>query len=78
MKTVRDLEVWKKAHQLTLEVGKAARWFPTDKRFGAIHQLRRACGAIPISIVEGLKRNGIENQIHFLNIAESSLEETKY
>lgn len=78
IKSFRDLKVWEKTHQLTLDVYKATKGFPDDERFGLTTQLRRACSSVPTNIVEGFKRQGKKDQAHFFNVAQSSLEETKY
>ena len=78
MKTFRDLKVWEKAHELTLAVYKVAADFPTDERFGLSAQIKRSSASIATNIVEGFKRNGAKDKVHFVNLADSSLEETKY
>ncbi|RLF34767.1 MAG: four helix bundle protein, partial [Thermoplasmata archaeon] len=78
MKTFKELKVWQKAHQLVLEIYKITRSFPKEERFGLVIQIRRSVSSIPTNIVEGFKRKSKKDFAHFLNIAESSLEETKY
>ena len=78
MKTFRDLKVWQKAHNLTLRIYKITKKFPKDEKFGIISQLRRSASSIPTNIVEGFKRRSNKEYSYFLNLAESSLEETKY
>ncbi len=76
--TFRDLKVWQKAHRLVLEVYKITKSFPSDEKFGLSSQLRRAAASISTNIVEGQKRKSRKEFLHFLNLADSSLEETKY
>lgn len=78
MKTFRDLRVWQKAHELTLAIYKATRSFPPDEKYGLTSQLRRAVASVPTNIVEGYRRRGGREFLRFLNIAEGSLEETRY
>ena len=78
MKTFQDLLVWQKAHKLVLEIYKITREFPRDEKFGIVAQIRRSVSSIPSNIVEGLKRKSRKDFAHFLNIADASLEETKY
>jgi len=78
VKTFKELKVWQKAHQLVLEIYKITRSFPKEERFGLVIQIRRSVSSIPTNIVEGFKRKSKKDFAHFLNIAESSLEETKY
>ena len=78
VKTFRELIVWQKAHALTLEIYRITRVFPQDEKFGLVSQLRRSASSIATNIVEGHKRNGRKDFLHFLNLADASLEETKY
>jgi len=76
--TFRDLKVWQKSHDLTLRIYKITKHFPSEEKFGIISQLRRAASSVPTNIVEGFKRRSVKEYSYFINIAESSLEETKY
>jgi len=76
--TFRDLKVWEKAHELVLEVYKITKEFPGEEKFGLVSQLRRSAGSIPTNLAEGYKRKSRRDFAHFVNIAEGSLEETKY
>jgi len=78
MRTFRDLKVWQKAHELTLEMYKVTKDFPKEEKFGMVSQLRRSVSSIPTNIVEGFKRRSRKDFAHFINMAEGSLEETKY
>lgn len=78
MKTFRDLKVWEKSHGLVLEIYKVTKIFPRDEKFGLVSQLRRSASSVPTNIVEGFKRKSNRDFAHFLNLADASLEETKY
>ena len=52
--------------------------FPTDERFGLTNQIRRSSVSIPANIAEGFKRKTETDKVRFFNIAQSSLEETRY
>ena len=78
MKTFKDLRVWQKSHQLTLEIYKITDNFPTEEKFSLISQLRRASVSVTSNLVEGFKRQTIKDKLHFYNMAEGSLEELKY
>jgi four helix bundle protein len=77
-KNFTELKVWQKAHELVLSVYKITKSFPDDERFGLISQIRRSSVSVAANIVEGHKRKSDKDFAHFLNIAEGSLEETKY
>jgi four helix bundle protein len=74
----QDLQVWKKAHQLVLDVYRMTKAFPDDERYGLVSQMRRAAVSVPANIAEGFKRRGQADKTRFYNIAEASLEEVKY
>lgn len=77
-KNFRDLIVWKKAHEWVLNVYEFTKRFPKEELFGLTSQLRRSAVSVPANIVEGFKRYGLNDKIRFYNIAQSSLEESRY
>ena len=74
----QGLNVWRHAHQLTLQVYELTQEFPPEERYGLTSQMRRAAVSVPANIAEGFKRQGIKDKLKFYNIAEGSLEELKY
>lgn len=76
--TFKEIKVWQKAHELVLEIYKITDGFPGSERYNLASQLRRSCASVPTNIVEGYKRRSDKDFAHFLNMADSSLEETKY
>ena len=77
-RTFRDLFVWQKAHQFALRVYKETQKFPSDERYGLTRQLRRSAVSIPANIAEGFVKRGIADKLRYLNIAQGSLEESRY
>ena len=73
-----DLEVWKKAHQLVLNVYQLTKEFPPEEKFGLVSQMRRAAVSIPANIAEGFKKRTLKDKTSFYNIAQGSLEELRY
>ena len=73
-----QLEVWKLAHTLTLNVYKKTRELPDEERYGLISQMRRSAVSVSANIAEGFKRRGNKDKIRFYNIAQGSLEELRY
>jgi four helix bundle protein len=78
MRDYRNLEVWRRAHQLTLRVYRLTKEFPDDERFGLISQLRRATVSIPANIAEGYGRYGDKEFRRFLGLALGSSSEVSY
>ena len=77
-RTFRDLLIWQKAHQFVLQVYKETQKFPSDERYGLTRQLRRSAVSIPANIAEGFVKRGIADKLRYLNIAQGSLEESRY
>jgi four helix bundle protein len=77
-KTFRDLLVWQKAHEFVLEVYRYTESFPQREIYGLVQQMRRAAVSIPANVAEGFKRRGKADKARFMNIAEGSLEESRY
>jgi four helix bundle protein len=76
--TFRDLNVWRKAHALFLDVYRVTQSFPREEMFGLTSQLRRAMTSIPANICEGFVKRGVSDKLRFYNIAQGSLEECRY
>ncbi|MGD9019436.1 MAG: four helix bundle protein, partial [Desulfuromonadales bacterium] len=74
----QDLIVWQKAHDFVLATYRWTDQFSGQEKFGLTSQLRRSAVSIPANIVEGFKKRGIKDKIRFLNIAQGSLEESRY
>jgi|SRR5438270_8845135 len=75
MKDFRTLEVWKKAHALSLAIYKTTANFPAEERFGLTSQIRRCCVSIEANIAEGCGRGGDQDFRRFLFIALGSASE---
>jgi four helix bundle protein len=77
-KTFEDLVVWKKAPHLVLGVYRFSQCFPRSELYGLSSQFRRAAVSIAANIAEGFRKRGKADKIRFLNIAQGSLEESRY
>jgi len=78
VKDFRNLTVWNKGHQLTLEAYKATAKFPREEQYGLTSQIRRCCASIPANIAEGCGRRGNAELHRFLQIASGSASELDY
>jgi len=74
----KELEVWRKSHQLVLRIYQSTNKFPVDERFRLVDQICRAAASIPTNIAEGTGRHSKKEFLQFLYIARGSIEETKY
>ena len=77
-KAFTDLVVWQKAHALVLAVYRLTDGFPKSELYGLTSQLRRSAVSIPANIAEGFRKRGQADKLRFYNIAQGSLEETRY
>ena len=77
-KTFEDVELWQKAHKLVLSICKFTDDFPKQEMFGLTSQLRRAAVSVPANFAEGFKKVGLSDKLRFYNIAQGSLEESRY
>jgi len=73
-----QLNVWKLAHELTLDVYNRTRDLPNEEKYGLISQMRRSAVSVPANIAEGFKKRGSKDKARFYNIAHGSLEELRY
>jgi four helix bundle protein len=78
VKDFRDLQVWQKAHQLTLTVYRLTASFPQTERYGLTTQLRRSSASVAANLAEGCGRNGDAELARFCSIAMGSASELEY
>ncbi|HOU15043.1 MAG TPA: four helix bundle protein [Anaerolineae bacterium] len=78
MRDFRTLQVWEKAHRLTLAVYKATVTFPQTELYGLTSQIRRASASIPANIAEGCGRDTETELARFMHIAAGSASELEY
>jgi len=78
MKDFRDLEVWRKAHELTLAVYRATKAFPKEEMYGLTSQMRRASSSIGANIAEGCGKKTDADFARYLQNAFGSANELEY
>jgi four helix bundle protein len=77
-RTFSDLVVWQRAHQFVLAVYALTVGFPKQETYGLALQMRRAAVSIPANIAEGFRKRGKADKARYLNMAEGSVEESRY
>jgi four helix bundle protein len=78
MQDFKKLNVWKKAHVLTLGIYEATKNFPQDETFGLRSKMRRASSSIGINIAEGCGRSSQTELRRHLRMAQGSACELEY
>ena len=78
MQDFRRLEVWQKAHRVTLTAYRLTGAFPRDERYGLTSQIRRAAAAVGANIAEGCCRGTDRDFARFIVIALGSASELEY
>ncbi|MDA8100222.1 MAG: four helix bundle protein [Nitrospiraceae bacterium] len=71
----RQLSVWQKSYEMTLDIYRLTRNFPKSELYGMTSQIQRAAVSIPANISEGYDRNHKKEYVQFLSIARGSLGE---
>src|SRR5215813_7845692 len=78
MRNYRELQVWNKAHNRTLELYRVSRGFPREEIYGVTKQLRRAAASIGANLAEGCGRRTSTELARFVRIAMGSAGELDY
>ncbi|MDD5091822.1 MAG: four helix bundle protein [Candidatus Wallbacteria bacterium] len=73
-----ELDVYKEAHKIVLDVYQITKTFPKTEQFNLISQITRAAYSIPSNIAVGNSRNTTKEYINFLYISRGSLGELRY
>jgi len=75
MRNFRELEVWQRAHRLTLDVYRDSAEFPKAEMFGLTSQMRRAAASVGANIAEGAGKFSGAELLRYLQIASGSASE---
>lgn len=78
MRNHEDLEVWRRAHSLTLLLYSMTERFPKSEMFGLTSQIRRASSSMGANLAEGCGRWSDAEFARFVRIAMGSASELQY
>ena len=77
-RSFRDLVVWQQAHAFVLAVYRYTAGLPKPETDGLSLQMRRAAISIAANVAEGFAKRTKPEKARYLNIAEGSVEESRY
>lgn len=78
IRTVRDLKVYQRSHDLAMEIFKITKQFPREELYSLTDQIRRSSRSVAINIREGYAKRKYEQVfIRHLNDALGSCDETR-
>jgi four helix bundle protein len=78
MADYKQLAVWHRAHQFTIDIYNVTRSFPQSEMFGLVSQMRRSAVSIGSNLAEGKGRGGDSEFRRFIKIALGSASEIEY
>ena len=78
MRNFKNLQVWQLSHQMTLEIYRITKRFPSNERYEIVRQMKRCAHSIPANISEGCGRKSDKDFNRFLQIALGSAHELEY
>jgi len=78
MADFKQLKVWQKAHQVTLEIYRVTSRFPQTELYGLTSQMHRCAVSMGSNIAEGKGRDGDPDFSRFIQIAAGSAAELEY
>jgi four helix bundle protein len=77
IKSFRDMDVWQKAHNLSVEVFRLTNPLPRSEDYALTSQLRRSSNSISANIAEGFGRTTKKDKSYFYTVARGSAYETQ-
>jgi len=77
IKNFYELDAWKKAHLLAINIYKITKSFPKEELYGVSSQIRRAVSSITANIAEGFSRYHFAEKAKFYYNARASASEVQ-
>lgn len=72
MNNHKDLDIWKLAKELALDIYHISKKFPKEELYSITDQIKRSSVSISANIAEGSGRNSPKEFLHFLSISNGS------
>lgn len=77
IKSFRDMEVWQKAHELSLEIFDITKNLPRSEDYALTSQIRRSSNSVSANIAEAFGRRTKKDKSYFYTISRGSAFETQ-
>jgi four helix bundle protein len=77
MHNYKELKIWQRAIELSLDIYRLAEEFPASENYNLASQIKRAAVSVPSNIAEGTGRNSDKDFLRFLGIALGSVYEVQ-
>ena len=77
IKSFRDMDVWKKAHQLSIDSFHLTLPLPRSEDYALTSQIRRSSNSVSGNIAEGFGRKTKKDKSYFYTVARGSAYETQ-
>ncbi len=71
----KNLNVWKSAIELVIEIYKLTHLFPEEEKYSLTSQMKRAAISVASNIAEGAARRTKKEFIQYLHMAQGSISE---
>ncbi len=78
VKDVEEMDVFKLAHELAVQVYRLTATFPREEIYGLTSQMRKAATSVPSNIMEGANRDSRADYRRFVGISRGSAGEIRY
>lgn len=75
IKSFTDLNAWKEAHVLVLQIYKITKRFPKEEVYVLVSQMRRCVVSVSSNIAEGFSRRSRKEKIQFYHTSLGSITE---
>lgn len=78
IRSFTDLNAWKEAHKLALDIYKITKTFPPEEKFGLTDQMRRCAVSISSNIAEGFSKKTKKEKAQFFYTSLGSVTELQH
>ena len=72
-----ELETWKFARELRMQMYRIAKLFPQDEKYGLSSQIKRAASSVTANLAEGYGRYSYQENLQFCRQSRGSLYELR-